>query len=219
MQAHDNRALRVACEHGNDEIVMCLLGLGLTADDARSRDNEALRHACKSCSHRVVMSILDLGLTADDARANNNQALRNACTRIRQRVVERLLDLGLTADDVRAENYEALRNACNLSHLTSTGQRVKGSAVMARALAARLGEGCELPPDLHAVTLEMISRETTYKYADTASRRHATHLEAVRAAAWWPGHEEVLAKLGAEAVAAWEALYAEAVIGALRFAD
>ena len=116
LRARDYTLLHWACVRGRLDLLERLIGLGLTANDARAVRNYALRGACQFGHLAVVNRLIELGLNAVDARAQNNFALRYACFYGHLAVIERLIELGLDAADARVDDNYTLRVACFYGH-------------------------------------------------------------------------------------------------------
>jgi hypothetical protein len=121
VRAHDNHALRRACEAGRAGVAAWLVETyALGPRDARAADNYCLRAACRAGNLELAMWLKRrFGLTPDDARAMNNYALRMACRNGHLEVCRWLRDeFQLGADDAHAHatNVPALSMAAAGGH-------------------------------------------------------------------------------------------------------
>ena len=137
LTADDARAsngLRWACQYGHTAVVRRLLGMGLTAADARDNRNLALSYASAMGNLEVVEMLVGTGLTPADAlqpsvgmqEFGDEQlfcAFHLACYKGHAEVVEFLLGTGLTAADARAAAAHAGAHAAVAAALEAHATR------------------------------------------------------------------------------------------------
>ena len=118
-RAHNNSALVLACERCYIDIFDRLIGLGLTAGDARARFASKM-----DCAHghpevnALIAKISSRGRSRGKSRENDYLSA-SACGQCYLDVFDRLIGLGLTADDVRASRCGALWLSCTHGHLAA----------------------------------------------------------------------------------------------------
>lgn len=143
LRAHDNLALRTACEYGHLALLKHLMTLGFTVNDVRSTYNYALRKACRNGHLHIIEYLLEgmacvdpitheaaQSLTLDDVRVRNNKypwsgpwqsnafqtgknAFDWACRMGHLPIVNYLINRGLTVADIRDYYDNALLCATN----------------------------------------------------------------------------------------------------------